>query len=167
MNLKASNIAIGSEGLSILPFGNGAERVLRNKNIGAQISGLAFNTHTEAHLFRAAQEGIVFSFKYGMEIMEQIGIKAQVIRAGKANMFLSPIFRETLAGVSGATIELYNTDGSVGAARGAGIGSGFYASAKEAFVNLKKLDTIAPDASKKTEYEAAYQNWKAALDRAM
>jgi len=167
MNLKASGIAIGSEGLSILPFGNGAERVLRNKNIGAQISGLAFNTHTEAHLFRAAQEGIVFSFKYGMEIMEQIGIKAQVIRAGKANMFLSPIFRETLAGVSGATIELYNTDGSVGAARGAGIGSGFYASAKEAFANLKKLDTIAPDASKKTEYEAAYQNWKAALDRAM
>lgn len=97
--------------------------------------------------------------------MEEIGIKAQVIRAGKANMFLSPIFRETLAGISGATIELYNTDGSIGAARGAGIGSGYYASAKEAFANLKKLDTITPDFSKKAEYEAAYQTWKAQLEK--
>jgi len=165
MNRKASEVAVGSDGLSILPFGNGAERVLGNKNIGAQISGLDFNRHTDSHLFRAAQEGIVFSFKYGMEIMEQIGIKAQVIRAGKANMFLSPVFRETLAGVSGATIELYNTDGSVGAARGAGIGSGYYASAKEAFSSLKKLDTITPDASKKAQYEEAYQNWKQTLDK--
>jgi xylulokinase len=165
MNQKAASVAIGSEGLSILPFGNGAERVLRNKNIGAQVSGLGFNTHTEAHLFRAAQEGIVFSFKYGMEIMEEIGIKAQVIRAGKANMFLSPVFRETLAGISGATIELYNTDGSIGAARGAGIGSGYYASAKEAFANLKKLDTVIPDMSKKAEYETAYQNWKKHLEK--
>ena len=165
MNRKAANVAIGSEGLSILPFGNGAERVLGNKNIGAQISGLSFNMHTEAHLFRAAQEGIVFSFKYGMEIMEQIGIKAKVIRAGKANMFLSPVFRETLAGVSGATIELYNTDGSVGAARGAGIGSGYYASAKEAFSSLKKLETVTPDKSKSSEYEEAYQNWKIQLEK--
>jgi xylulokinase len=167
MNQRAASVAIGSEGVSILPFGNGAERVLRNKNVGAQISGLGFNTHTEAHLFRAAQEGIVFSFKYGMEIMEQIGIKAQVIRAGKANMFLSTIFRETLAGISGATIELYNTDGSIGAARGAGIGSGYYASAKEAFANLKKLDTVTPDPYKKAEYEEAYQNWKTALERVL
>ena len=165
MNQKAAGIAIGSEGLSILPFGNGAERVLQNKNIGAQISGLGFNTHTESHLFRAAQEGIVFSFKYGMEIMEEIGIKAQVIRAGKANMFLSPIFRETLAGVSGATIELYNTDGSIGAARGAGIGSGYYASANEAFASLKKLEIVIPDTNKKSEYEDAYQNWKLQLDK--
>ena len=165
MNQKAAETAIGSEGLSILPFGNGAERVLGNKNIGAQISGLGFNTHTSAHLFRAAQEGIVFSFKYGMEIMEQIGIKAKVIRAGKANMFLSPVFRETLAGVSGATIELYNTDGSVGAARGAGIGSGYYASAKEAFSSLKKLETVTPDESKKGQYDSAYQNWKHQLEK--
>jgi len=165
MNRKASDIAIGSEGLSILPFGNGAERVLGNKNIGAQISGIGFNIHTEAHLFRAAQEGIVFSFKYGMEIMEQIGINAKVIRAGKANMFLSPVFRETLAGVSGATIELYNTDGSVGAARGAGIGSGYYASAKDAFADLKKLETVIPDTSKSAQYEEAYQNWKIQLKK--
>ena len=165
MNDKAATVAIGSEGLSILPFGNGAERVLQNINTGAQISGLGFNTHTDAHLFRAAQEGIVFSFKYGMEIMEEIGIHAQVIRAGKANMFLSPVFRETLAEVSGATIELYDTDGSVGAARGAGIGSGYYASAKEAFAGLQKLETIHPDSSQKSQYEEAYQHWKYQLNK--
>lgn len=167
MNEKAATVAIGSEGLTILPFGNGAERVLQNRNIGAQISGLGFNTHTDAHLFRAAQEGIVFSFRYGMEIMENIGINAKVIRAGKANMFLSPVFRETLSGVTGATIELYDTDGSEGAARGAGIGSGYYASATEAFSSLQKLDTIQPDFSKKSQYEEAYQNWKALLEKQM
>jgi xylulokinase len=167
MNEKAATVAIGSEGLTILPFGNGAERVLQNRNIGAQISGLGFNTHTDAHLFRAAQEGIVFSFRYGMEIMENIGIHAKVIRAGKANMFLSPVFRETLSGVTGATIELYDTDGSVGAARGAGIGSGYYASANEAFSSLQKLDTVQPDVSKKDQYEEAYQSWKILLEKQM
>jgi xylulokinase len=165
MNEKAATVAIGSDGLSILPFGNGAERVLQNKNIGAQISGLGFNTHTDAHLFRAAQEGIVFSFQYGMEIMEEIGIQARVIRAGKANMFLSPLFREALATISGATIELYDTDGSVGAARGAGIGSGYYASATEAFSGLQKLETVEPNLSGKTQYEEAYQNWKNHLNK--
>ena len=165
MNEMASKVAIGSEGVSVLPFGNGAERVLRNKNIGSQISGVSFNTHSQAYLFRAAQEGIVFSFNYGMEIMKEIGINASVIRAGKANMFLSPIFRETLAGISGATIELYNTDGSVGAARGAAVGSGYYKSFAEAFGRLKKLETIEPDLSKKAEYEAAYGKWKELLEK--
>lgn len=165
MNRKAESVSIGSEGLSILPFGNGSERVLQNRNIGAQISGLGFNTHTDSHLFRAAQEGIVFSFKYGMEIMEHIGIHATVIRAGKANMFLSPVFRETLAGVSGATIELYDTDGSVGAARGAGVGSGYYSSFKEAFATLRRLETVHPDNSKVAQYQDAYQNWKSRLEK--
>jgi xylulokinase len=165
MDDMAAAIGIGSEGVSILPFGNGAERVLRNKNIGSQISGVNFNTHNKAHLFRAAQEGIVFSFNYGMEIMKEIGISAKVIRAGKANMFLSPIFRDTLAGISGASIELYNTDGSVGAARGAGVGSGYYKSFTEAFGSLTKLATIEPDLAKKAQYEEAYGNWKQLLDK--
>jgi xylulokinase len=165
MNDLASKVAIGSNGVTILPFGNGAERVLNNKNIGSQISGINFNIHDKGHLLRAAQEGIVFSFNYGMEIMQNIGINASVIRAGKANMFLSPIFRNTLAGISGATIELYNTDGSVGAARGAGVGSGYYKSFNEAFGSLTKLETIEPDLSKKAEYEAAYGNWKNLLER--
>ncbi|MCK5729491.1 MAG: carbohydrate kinase, partial [Draconibacterium sp.] len=167
MNDLAAEIPVGSNGLNILPFGNGAERVLNNKNIGSMFSGLNFNIHKKGHLLRAAQEGIVFSFKYGMDIMKGIGINASVIRAGKANMFLSPIFRNTLAGITGATIELYNTDGSVGAARGAGIGSGYYKSANEAFSNLKKLDIIEPDNLKATEYKDAFNKWKTELDKAL
>lgn len=163
MNDIAAQAPIGAEGVSILPFGNGAERVLRNKNIGAQICGINFNIHNQSHLFRAAQEGIVFSFNYGMEIMKGIGINPSVIRAGKANMFLSPIFRETLAGISGATIELYNTDGSIGAARGAAIGAGYYKSFAEAFGSLKKLEVIEPNVANKAQYEAAYEKWKTAL----
>jgi xylulokinase len=159
MNILAGAIPIGSEGLSVLPFGNGAERVLKNRDIGASVSGLNFNVHQTAHLLRAVQEGIVFSFKYGMDIMETTGIHPSVIRAGKTNMFLSPVFRETLSGISGATIELYNTDGSVGAARGAGIGSGYYPSFADAFQNLTKLETVEPDHSKTAQHQEAYQNW--------
>jgi xylulokinase len=167
MNQLASEIPTGSDGIAILPFGNGSERVLNNKNIGSAFYGINFNIHQKGHLLRAAQEGIVFSFKYGMDIMENIAIGAKVIRAGKANMFLSPVFRETLAGVTGATIELYNTDGSVGAARGAGVGAGYYNSFGEAFNNLKKLETIEPDFSKKAEYEDAYKSWNSILKKAI
>ena len=124
MNDLAAGVPIGSQGLSVIPFGNGAERVLGNKEPGCSLQGLNFNSHTRAHIMRAAQEGIVFSFKYGMEVMEQMGMHITNIHAGNANMFLSPIFRNTLAGVTGATIELYDTDGSVGAAKGAGMGAG-------------------------------------------
>ncbi|WP_372932532.1 xylulokinase [Mariniphaga sediminis] len=163
MNRLAATVPVGSKGLTILPFGNGAERVLNNRNIGSVFNGINFNIHQKGHLLRAAQEGIVFSFKYGMDIMQNTGIQASVIRAGKANMFLSPVFRDTLAGITGATIELYNTDGSVGAARGAGIGSGYYASPKEAFASLTKLETVEPDDSKAVEYQEAYENWKQVL----
>ena len=120
MNDLAAKAPIGSEGVSILPFGNGAERVLQNREIGSSIHGVNFIRHGKHHLVRAAQEGIVFSFQYGIEIMEGLGMDVKKIHAGHANMFLSPLFRETLAGISGATIELYDTDGSVGAAKGAG-----------------------------------------------
>ncbi|MBQ1588394.1 MAG: hypothetical protein II081_05025, partial [Prevotella sp.] len=128
MNDLAAQAPIGSDGVVIMPFGNGAERVLQNKELGCSFNGINFNKHSRAHLVRAAQEGIVFSFCYGMEIMQQMGMDIKKIHAGKANMFLSPLFRDTLAGVSGATIELYDTDGSVGAAKGAGIGAGIYSS---------------------------------------
>lgn len=164
MNELASQVPIGSDGLVVLPFGNGAERVLQNQEVGAQVSNLSFNIHSQGHMFRAAQEGIVFSFKYGMDIMKEVGIETNVIRAGEANMFLSPIFRETLAGITGATIELYNTDGSVGAARGAGVGCGFYPSFDEAFKNLKVVKTITPKAEDKAAYEAAYAKWLKELE---
>jgi xylulokinase len=165
MNNLANQVHAGSDGLSVLPFGNGAERVLGNRNIGAQLCGLNFNIHSQAHLFRAAQEGIVFSFRYGMEILKGTGIDPKVIRAGKANMFLSPIFRETLATVSGVTIELYNTDGSAGAARGAGVGAGYYKSFAEAFSGLRNVGTIDPDPAEKQKIEDAWFAWEQNLMR--
>ena len=163
MNDLAAQAPIGSDGVTIIPFGNGAERVLENKEIGCSINGLNFNKHSKAHIVRAAQECIVFSFCYGMEIMQQMGMDIKKIHAGKANMFLSPLFRNTLAGVSGATIELYDTDGSVGAAKGAGIGAGIYANADEAFATLEKLQIIEPDAPNVEAYRAAYEAWKQTL----
>jgi len=160
MNDLAATVPIGSEGVTVIPFGNGAERVLENKEIGCSFNGVNFNKHNRAHLVRAAQEGIVFSFCYGMEIMQQMGMDIHKIHAGKANMFLSPLFRDTLAGVSGATIELYDTDGSVGAAKGAGIGVGIYKDNNEAFASLDKLQVIEPDEAHRAEYLAAYARWK-------
>jgi xylulokinase len=146
----------------VLPFGNGAERVLGNRNIGAQIAGLDFNRHDRAHICRAVQEGIVFSFMYGMEAMRETGIEPKTIRAGFANMFMSDVFCETLAGVSGATIELYDTDGSLGAARGAGIGAGIYGSFEEAFQRLERRRVVEPGSG---DYATAYANWKNHLDK--
>ena len=165
MNDMMSSVPIGSEGVTIIPFGNGAERVLENREIGCSIHGVNFNKHSKAHIMRAAQEGIVFSFCYGMEVMQQMGMDIRKIHAGKANMFLSDIFRDTLAGVSGATIELYETDGSVGAAKGAGMGCGIYKDNNEAFASLKKLSVIEPDEKHRAEYLEAYTRWKEKLQR--
>lgn len=160
MNDLAARVPVGSEGLSIIPFGNGAERVLENRERGCSIHGINFNFHHRAHIIRAAQEGIVFSFKYGMEVMQQMGMSISKIHAGNANMFLSPIFRETLASVTGAVIELYDTDGSVGAAKGAGMGAGIYKDNREAFATLAKLQVIEPDETRKSAYCEAYERWK-------
>ena len=158
MNVLADEVPIGSDGISILPFGNGAERMLENRDTGCSIHGVNFNRHDKRHLIRAAQEGIVFSFQYGIEIMEAMGMKVDKIHAGLANMFQSKIFRDTLAGVSGATIELFDTDGSVGAAKGAGIGAGIYKDNREAFATLERLDVIVPD--NEAAYREAYERWK-------
>ena len=163
MNEMMAAVPVGSEGVSVVPFGNGAERVLENREVGCSVNGVNFNKHTKAHLMRAAQEGIVFSFCYGMEVMRDMGMDIRTIHAGRANMFLSDIFRKTLASVSGATIELYDTDGSVGAAKGAGIGCGIYKDNKEAFSTLKRLDEIQPETG--SEYQEAYQRWKQVLEK--
>ena len=181
MNDLAATVPVGSEGVSIIPFGNGAERVLGNKDIGASIHGLNFNLHTRAHLLRAAQEGIAFSMMYGMEMMSDFEFRNsnfenrdsnskfevrnsqfKTIRAGRANMFLSPLFRDTLASVSGATIELYDTDGSIGAARGAGLGAGIYANEDEAFASLRCLAVVEPS-NDTAPYREAYLRWKEIL----
>jgi len=160
MNKIAEKSPIGSKSISVVPFGNGAERVLENKNPGCSLHGINFNIHTISDIVRASQEGIVFSFKYGMEIMEKMGMYIRVIRAGNANMFLSPIFRQTLAGVTGTTIELFDTDGATGAAKAAGLGVGIYFSNEEAFSTLNKIKTIEPDTESRDRYEEAYMRWR-------
>jgi xylulokinase len=159
MNNEGSKTAIGAEGLTFLPFGNGAERILENRPSSAMMKGVNFNTHGRGHLFRAAQEGIVFALNYGLGIMKDMGVEVKTVRAGHANMFLSPLFREAFANTTGAAIELYNTDGAVGAARGAGVGVGYYKSFNEAFVGLNKIKTVEPKADLQAQYQAAYDKW--------
>lgn len=167
MNNSAEKIAPGSDGVLILPFGNGAERMLGNMDTGCRIYNLNFNRHSVSNLFRAAQEGIAFSFRYGLDIMKETGIDPKVMRAGKANMFLSPVFREALSSVTGTPLHLYNTDGAAGAARGAGIGSGYYRSASEAFKGLESAGITEPDPQKVKIYEETYSEWKGFLKEVM
>jgi xylulokinase len=159
MDDLASEVTPGSNGLVVLPYGNGAERTLGNRNPGAMVHGLQLTSHTQAHLYRAAQEGIVFALKYGLEIMQRTGVPLRTIRAGHANMFLSPLFREAFATTTGAAVELYDTDGSQGAARGAGIGAGIYPDPSAAFVGLEAVETIEPSGQTKDSYDEAYQHW--------
>lgn len=164
MNEKASKSPIGSNGLLFFPFGNGAERILENKEIGGSLEGFNFNIHSQNDVLRAAQEGIVFALVYGIEIMKETGINAGIIKAGKANMFLSSIFRDTLAGTTNTVIELFDTDGAEGAARGAGIGAGLYKSSEEAFKDLKILDKIQIGKIQQKKYRDAYIRWKERLE---
>ncbi len=163
MNELAATVAVGSDGLVILPYGNGAERTLENRNLGAMVSDWNFNIHKKAHFLRAAQEGIVFALNYGMGIMREVGIQLKTVKAGNANMFLSPLFAEAFATISGASVELYNTDGSAGAARGAGIGAGIYKSPKEAFAGLRAVKVVKPNAKLNDAYKKAYRVWEEVL----
>jgi xylulokinase len=163
MNELAGQVEVGCDGLVVLPYGNGAERTLENKNIGASVHGLNFNTHSRAHLLRAAQEGIVFALNYGLGIMRQAGVQVKTVRAGHANMFLSPLFGETFATVTQSVVELYNTDGSQGAARGAGIGAGIYKGPEDAFAGLKPVKKIEPNEKLASVYQKAYDRWENVL----
>ena len=163
INKMAAEIPIGSEGVLIYPFGNGAERVLENRNPGASIQGLQFNNHSQAHVARAAQEGIVFSLYYGVSIMKQMGMQVNKVRAGYANMFLSETFADAFANTAEATVELYDTDGATGAARAAGIGAGIYRNFDESFSGMKKIKTIEPQSERISAYKDAYQKWKEKL----
>lgn len=164
MNNLAESVPAGSEGLLVLPFGNGAERVLENRTTGAAIVGIDLNRHTTAHILRAAQEGIAYSFRYGIDIMRGMGLKPDVIRAGKANLFLSPLFRRTLATLTGARIELFNTDGALGAARGAALGAGYYSSREEAFASLRRLKVVEPVEADREALKAGYAAWCREVD---
>ena len=163
LNAAAAGIAPGSEGLVVLPFGNGAERILNNRIIGAHLHNIDLNHHTAAHIYRAGQEGIAFAFRYGLDIMRENGMYPSVIRAGRANMFLSGVFTEAFVNATNVPVELYDCDGSVGAAIGAGIGAGIFRSEKEAFAGRKPLQWVEPGLA--AEYDALYGRWREALQR--
>lgn len=164
MNEFAAGIPVGSEGVTILPFGNGPERCLENREIGGQILGIDFNRHTEQHVIRAAQEGIAFSFNYGFKIMKEMGLDADKIRVGLTNMFLSPVFTEAFTNTTGVAVERYQTDGSQGAAIGAGIGAGIFENREDAFASLKLVDTVEPDKELQKQYREAYHRWEETLN---
>jgi xylulokinase len=163
MNEIAKKAPLGSDGLRILPFGNGAERMLNNKQVGAHLQNIDLNLHTQAHIFRAANEGIACAFRYGLDIMRENGMQPTMIRAGKTNMFLSELFTEAFVNATGIPVELYNNDGSLGAALGAGIGAEIFSSATEAFSNSKVVANVEPTAT--DAFEEVYQDWKAVLDQ--
>ncbi|MER2492098.1 xylulokinase [Catenovulum sediminis] len=164
LNQLADQVNIGSDGLVMHPFGNGAERVLQNQNIGGHMRGIDFNRHQLGHIVRSAQEGIVFALKYGFDVLKDMGVSSQVIRAGKGNMFLSPIFVEAFVNSCQADVELYDTDGAEGAARGAGYGLGYFTNRAEMFNGLTLLEHFTPEAEKIDAYAQAYENWKKYLD---
>ena len=160
MNAEAAKVDIGSDGLLFYPFGNGAERVLENKDLGAAMKGLYFNRHHRGHMARAAQEGIVFALNYGMDIMKQMGMKLITVRAGYANMFLSEVFASSFANTTGCVVELYNTDGSIGAARAAGVGAKIYNSFAEGFKEMKVIKKVEPQPEWQEQYGEFYGKWK-------
>ena len=163
LDASIKNIPAGAEGLSFLPFGNGAERMLQNRLVGAQLSGIDYNRHTMLHLYRAGQEGVAFAFRYGLDIMRENGMQPSVIRAGRANMFQSEVFTEAFVNATGVPVELYRNDGSVGAALGAGIGARIYTSGAEAFAGLRPVKRVEPRQS--ALYEEPYARWKDLLQQ--
>lgn len=167
LNELAAQAPVGAAGLRFLPFGNGAERLLENRPAAAGLRGLDFNVHGRTHLLRAAQEGIVFALNYGLDILRATGVVVRQVRAGHANMFLSPVFREAFVNTGNVELTLYNTDGAQGAARGAGLGAGVYASPAEAFAGLEPILTVEPTAALREQYQAANARWQADLTEAL
>ena len=163
MNQLAASVPAGAEGVRFYPFGNGAERVLENKEPGASMEGLHFNRHHTGHILRAAQEGIVFALQYGMEVMQQMGLDVSRVRAGHANMFLSDVFATAFTNTAGCTLELYNTDGAVGAARAAGLGAGIFATPSACFSGMELVKSYITDPGLQQTYGDAYMKWKAGL----
>jgi xylulokinase len=154
---------VGSDGLICHPFGNGAERIFQNRNLGAQFLELDLNRHGLGHVARATQEGIVFALNRGFEILKSLIGECRIVRAGNGNMFRSDVFAEAFANTTGAVLELYETDGSDGAARGAAVGVGHFASPSEALSGLERLTVFEPAPGLADRYQAAYRRWSERL----
>jgi xylulokinase len=165
MNETAAEAPPGAGGIRILPYGNGAERSLGNREIGASIHGLNFNIHNASHVLRAVQEGIVFALNHGLQIMRDMGMEVHTVRAGAANLFLSPLFRTIFSTVTGTTVELFNTDGAQGAARGAGIGAKVLLGETGAYAGLDLVCRSEPDRTMTSMYRNAFEAWSRTLSQ--
>ncbi len=163
MNTLAQSVPIGSDGVTIHPFGNGSERMLNNATLGTQMSNINLNNHTKAHLCRASLEGIAFSFVYGMEIMTSDGIRPKVIRAGNDNLFQSAIFSKTIATLLNKEIEIYNTTGAIGAARACQLHTGDFTAFSKQIMENDYVLKFEPDTNKHP-YKTAYKRWKNELE---
>ena len=161
MNSEAAAVEAGSNGIRVIPFGNGAERMLNNKTVGAHFHNLDLNVHKPADIFRAVQEGIAFSFRYGLDIMRANGMNPKLIRAGATSLFSSEVFTDAFVNACGVPVELYQNDGSVGAAIGAGIGVGEF-TPDNAFINVKPIKVVEPKSQ--NMYDLFYRDWKGLLD---
>ena len=166
LNNFASDVEVGSQGVQCFPFGNGAERVLKNIDFHGSFSGINFNIHEKGHLIRAAQEGIVFTFRFGLDVMKSIGIEFNIVRAGDSNLFQSKVFKEAFVNTCNVNLEIYNTDGSQGAARGAGIGASVHSEA-DAFKGLKVIERMSPSEELMKKYDSVYQQWRNNLNNSL
>ena len=164
MERLAAGVAIGSEGLRIIPFGNGAERVLGNRNLGSHVINLQLNKHGAAHMYRAALEGVAFSFAYGMDILKEIGLQVDILKVGNDNLFQSSVFSTTLAALTGCEINVMQTTGAVGAAKAAGIAAGIYNDIEEAIGSPRKIETFSA-VKDDGQYRQQFETWKADLNR--
>lgn len=167
MNREAGETDLGADGLLVLPYGNGAERTLKNREPGASIHGLSLVRHGRGHLCRAAQEGIAFALRHGLDVMRDMGVAVETVRAGRANLFLSPVFTRAFADISGACVELVETDGAQGAARAAGLGAGVFRTTAEAFVGLAVTERVEPDAARAARYDEVYARWARLLEASL
>jgi len=159
-----SSIPVGSDGLRIIPFGNGAERMLGNESPGAHFSNVQFNRHMRGHFYRAGLEGIAFSFVYGVNILKELGIDVKVIKVGNDNLFQSSVFSNTIANLLNCKIEIIKTTGAAGAAKASGIGIGLYQDLEEAIKTNEIVKVYEPE-SENGSYKRAYQRWKIDLQK--
>jgi xylulokinase len=165
MEQSAAQVSIGSDGLCVIPFGNGAERIFESRDIGSHLCHLQLNRHRQEHLIRATLEGIAYAFVYGMNILKEMGLDTGVIKVGNDNLFQSAIFSKTIATLTGANIKMIDTTGAVGSALASGVGVGHFSGFTEAMAQLQIVDEVSPDTGKKEDYLQSYANWQSSLDR--
>ncbi|WNJ19689.1 FGGY family carbohydrate kinase [Pontibacter sp. G13] len=166
MERMAATVPVGSDGLCMLPFGNGAERMLENRSLNAHLMNLDFNRHGRGHLYRASLEGVAFAFVYGVKILQELGLDLDVMRVSNDNMFRSETFSTTIATLLGCHIEVVDTTGAIGAARAAGISGGIYGSMDEALRDVNPGKIFEPQTNL-GHYAQAYAFWESHLQFAM